>query len=100
MRSCMTLTEKQKKFLAQNAIKRYFPGTPKPLERQIIRQAKRQFMPDYSPVKREQHSRHAGGKGASWTDFIIGEAREMTGQEPHKIKRSRLSSILQKIYTF
>ena len=58
------------------------------------------FDGNYSPVKREQDSRHAIGQGASLEDFSIAIAKNMTHLEPVDVSRERMGDIIRKVWTF
>jgi hypothetical protein len=93
----MVLSETEKNKILNDVFHKHYPEATEQQRAKISEIVKCGFMPNYSPIKKEQESPYSSGTGVSFCDFTIVIARGSTRFEPVGIDREELSKMLWKV---
>ncbi len=96
----MPINRQQRLKRSDEYLKKYFPTLTEEQRKPICEMITNGFDGNYSPVRREQDSRHAIGQGATFEEFSIAIAKNMTHLEPVDVSHERMGDIIRKVWTF
>lgn len=92
----MSLSESQRKKLAEQYVQKYFPDASSSQVTQIRDFAALQFMGDYSTLANENdHPRTAARSGQTFEQFVIRHGWDITDKWPLNVTHEQLGRIIK-----